>query len=219
MLLCNWWTKKCTLLCSLLLLQNSKLPVVVAFLGMSEVEKTLPFYFQIFAQPSLVIAGWSTGTMWEGVLFRRAAADTEYSRGTGWSHEKEEWGEGGGGKGREGWWITSECWHLQVVHLWEGDDEGELVVLHVELEQSSAPNNLEAGQNNLPNVHVRNQDIAGHFPRVRRFHIIQKKGSPQNLPDVLKEAEIEVFILKPSELQVSINIGAVSVSVPENRCS
>ena len=79
---------------------------------------------------------------------------------------------------------------------------------------------MEAGQNNLPNVHVRNQDIAGHFPRVRRFHIIKKKrGSPQNLPDVLKEAEIEVFILKPSELQVSINIGAVSVPVPATMIS
>ena len=53
-----------------------------------------------------------------------------------------------------GWGVTSECWHLQVVHLGEGDDEGELIVLHVELEQRSAPDNLEAGKHNLAHVNM-----------------------------------------------------------------
>ena len=40
----------------------------------------------------------------------------------------------------------------------------------------------------------------------------------QLLPDVLKEAEVKILILKPGEFQVAIHIGAVRVSVPENMC-
>ena len=65
------------------------------------------------------------------------------------TRRKNKRGVGGGGGGG-----TSECWHLEVVHLGEGDDEGELIVLHVELEQRSAPDNLEAGQHNLPHVNM-----------------------------------------------------------------
>ena len=46
-----------------LVLQNLKLAVVGALLGMSEVEKTFQFSFLIFARPSLVIASRSTGMM------------------------------------------------------------------------------------------------------------------------------------------------------------
>ena len=36
-----------------------------------------------------------------------------------------------------------------------------------------------------------------------------------DLPDVLEEAEVEVLVLEPGELQVAVDIGAVGVSVPE----
>ncbi len=38
---------------------------------------------------------------------------------------------------------TSEGWHLQVVHLGQGDDESELVVLDAQLEQGSTSDDLQ----------------------------------------------------------------------------
>ena len=34
------------------------------------------------------------------------------------------------------------------------------------------------------------------------------------LPDVLKEGEVEVLVLEPGQLQVTVHVGAVGVSVP-----
>ena len=47
---------------------------------------------------------------------------------------------------------------------------------------------------------------------------LKKKNIEKTLPDVLKEAEIKVLVLEPSELQVSVHISAVRVSVPANIC-
>lgn len=68
--------------------------------------------------------------------------------------------------------------------------------MDVELEECPAPDNLEAGQDNLPDVHMANEDVAS------------------DLPDVLQEAQVQVLILKPGQLQVAIHVGAVGVSVP-----
>ena len=102
------------------------------------------------------------------------------------------------------------------MHLGQGDDESELVVLHVELEQGSSPHNLQAGQHDLPNVNMRDQHVAGHFPGTSTDEISEKEKPTKTSPDVLKEAEIEVLVLEPSELQVSVHVGAVRVSVPAN---
>ena len=45
---------------------------------------------------------------------------------------------------------------------------------------------------------------------------LKKEKPRKTLPDVLKEAEIKVLVLEPGELQVSVHIGAVRVSVPAN---
>ena len=104
------------------------------------------------------------------------------------------------------------------MHLGQGDDERELVVLHVELEQGPSPHNLQAGQHDLPNVNMRDQHIACHLPGTSMDEISKERKASKTLPDVLKEAEIKVLVLEPSELQVSVHIGAVRVSVPANIC-
>ena len=56
--------------------------------------------------------------------------------------------------------LTSECGHLEVVHLGERDHEGELVVLHVQLEEGAAADDLQRGQHDPRHVHVRDEDVA-----------------------------------------------------------
>ena len=94
-------------------------------------------------------------------------------------------------------WLTSECRHLEVVHLAQGHQQGELILLDRELEQSPAPDDLEAGEDDPPDIHMGDEDIAG------------------DLTDVLEEAQVKVLVLKPGQLQVAVHEGAVSVSVPE----
>ena len=84
------------------------------------------------------------------------------------------------------------------MHLGECHDQGELVLLDSQLEQSPAPDDLEAGQDDSLHVHVGDEDVAG------------------DLSDVLEEAEVEVLVLEPGKLQVSVHISAVRVSVPAN---
>ena len=93
--------------------------------------------------------------------------------------------------------VTSEGWHLQVVHFREGDDESELIVVHVELEQGPAPDDLQAGQDDLLDIDVGDEDVAG------------------DLPDVLEEAEVQVGLLEPSQLQVAVHVSAVGVTVSQ----
>ena len=74
--------------------------------------------------------------------------------------------------------LTSERGHLQVVHLGEGDHEGELVVLHVELEERPPADDLQRGQHDPSHVHVRDEDVAG------------------DLADVLQEAQVQLLVLR-----------------------
>ena len=84
-----------------------------------------------------------------------------------------------------------------VVHFGEGDDESELIVVHVELEEGPAPDDLQAGQDDLLDVDVGDEDVAGDFP------------------DVLEEAEVQVGLLEPSQLQVAVHVSAVGVTVSQ----
>ena len=93
--------------------------------------------------------------------------------------------------------LTSQSWQFQVVHLRMCHDEGKLLVLNVELEQCPAPDDLEGGQDDLVDVDVADQDVSGNFP------------------DVPEEAEVQVPILEPGQLQVAVDVGAVRVPVSE----
>ena len=64
------------------------------------------------------------------------------------------------------------------MHLGEGDQEGKLILLNCQLEQSPTSDDLEAGQDDPPDIHVGDEDIAGH------------------LADMLKKTKIKVFVLK-----------------------
>ena len=64
------------------------------------------------------------------------------------------------------------------MHLGESDKEGELIFLNCQLEESPASNDLEAGQDDPPDIHVRDEDIAS------------------DLPDMLKKTEIKILVLK-----------------------
>ena len=83
------------------------------------------------------------------------------------------------------------------MHLGECHDQGELVLLDSQLEQSPAPDDLEAGQDDPLDVHVGDEDVAG------------------DLSDVLEEAEVEALVLEPGELQVAVHVSAVCVSIPQ----
>ena len=83
------------------------------------------------------------------------------------------------------------------MHLGEGHDQRELVLLDGQLEEGPAADDLEAGQDDPLDVHVGDEDVPG------------------DLSDVLEEAEVEVLVLEPGKLQVAVDIGAVGVSVPE----
>ena len=80
--------------------------------------------------------------------------------------------------------LTSECWHLEIVHLGESDKEGELILLNCQLEESPASNDLEAGQDDPPDIHVRDEDIS------------------RDLADMLKKTEIKVLVLKHKIVEI-----------------
>ncbi len=77
---------------------------------------------------------------------------------------------------------TSQGGELQVVHLGERDNQGELVVLHVELEERAAAHNLEGGQDDPAHVHMGDEHVARH------------------LADVAQEGEVQVLVLQPRQL-------------------
>ena len=66
------------------------------------------------------------------------------------------------------------------MHLGQGDDERELIVLHVELEQGPSPHNLQAGQHDLPNVNMRDQHIAGHLPGASMDEFSKERKASKN---------------------------------------
>ena len=49
------------------------------------------------------------------------------------------------------------------MHLGQRDNEGESVVLHVELEQVPAPDDLQGGKDDTPYINMGNKDVAGYF--------------------------------------------------------
>ena len=83
------------------------------------------------------------------------------------------------------------------MHLRQGNQQGKLILLNCQFEQGSTSDDLEAGQDDPPDVHVGDEDVAG------------------DLLDVLQEAEVQVLVLEPGQLQVAVHEGAVGVSVPK----
>lgn len=67
--------------------------------------------------------------------------------------------------------------------------------MDVELEERSAAYDLQPRQNDLPDVHVADEDVAG------------------DLPYILEEAEVEGVVLEPCDLQVAVDISTVGVAV------
>ena len=63
--------------------------------------------------------------------------------------------------------------------------------MDIEFEKSPATDDLKAGQHDLFDVHMANEDVSG------------------DLPDVLEEAEVLVGVLQPGQLQVSVHVSAV----------
>ena len=72
---------------------------------------------------------------------------------------------------------TSESRQFQVVHFGEGDNEGKLIIVYVELEEGTATNDLQAGQHDLLDVNMWDEDVAGDFS------------------DVFQKAEIKIWVL------------------------
>ena len=83
------------------------------------------------------------------------------------------------------------------MHLGQGYQQRKLIFLDRQLEQSSSSDDLEAGQDDPPDIHVGDEDVAS------------------DLLDVLEEAEVQVLVLEPGQLQVSVHEGTVGVPVPQ----
>ena len=49
------------------------------------------------------------------------------------------------------------------MHLGEGDHEGERLLLHVQLEEVPAPDDLKAGQHDPSHVHMGYKNIPGYL--------------------------------------------------------
>jgi len=91
----------------------------------------------------------------------------------------------------------SEGGHLQRVHLGEGNDERELFVVDAEFEERPPADDLQRRKDDAADVHVADEDVAGH------------------LADVLQEGQVEVLVLQPRQLQVTVDVGAVGVAVAQ----
>lgn len=87
--------------------------------------------------------------------------------------------------------------HLQVVHFRQGDDEGEFLVVYTQFEQSSTANNLQRRKDDAFDIDVRDEHVARHFA------------------NVLQEAQIEMFILEPSQFQIAIDVSAIGVAISQ----
>lgn len=66
-----------------------------------------------------------------------------------------------------------------------------------EFEERSTSDNLQRWENNLSHIYVGDEHVAC------------------DLSDMLQEAKVIVFILQPGQFQVSIDVGAVGVSIPQ----
>ena len=83
------------------------------------------------------------------------------------------------------------------MHLGEGNDERELFVVDAEFEERPPADDLQRRKDDAADVHVADEDVAGH------------------LADVLQEGQVEVLVLQPRQLQVTVDVGAVGVAVAQ----
>ena len=83
------------------------------------------------------------------------------------------------------------------MHLAQRYKKGELHIIRVDLEGRPTSNDLQARQGNLADVHVADEDVARH------------------LADVLQEAQVQVLLLEPCQLQVAVDVRAVGIPVTE----
>lgn len=81
------------------------------------------------------------------------------------------------------------------MHLTHGNEEGELVVVNIELEKGPATDDLQAREDDPAHVHMTDEDVTG------------------DLPYVLEETEVEGFVLEPCDFQVTIDVSTVGVPV------
>lgn len=91
----------------------------------------------------------------------------------------------------------AEGGQLERVHLRVRNKEAELLVADVQLEQRSAADDLESWQDDPRDIDVTDQNVASH------------------LANVLQEAQVELRVGQPSDLQVAIHVRAVGESVPQ----
>ena len=83
------------------------------------------------------------------------------------------------------------------MHFRQSDDQGELFVVDAQFEQRPPADDLQVGQDDAPDVDVRNEDVAGDFS------------------DVLQETQVQMLVLQPSQLQLAVDVGAVGVAVAQ----
>lgn len=81
--------------------------------------------------------------------------------------------------------------------LGKSDEQGKFLLVDAQLEASSPANDLQVRKNHLLRVDVRDEDVTG------------------DLADVLEKAEIDVFILDPSQFQVPVDVAAIGVPLSE----
>lgn len=87
--------------------------------------------------------------------------------------------------------------HLERVHLGEDDHERELLLVHVDLEERAAADDLQLGQHDAAHVDVRDEHVAG------------------DLADAAQEAQVHALVLHPRQLQVAVHVRAVGVALAQ----
>ena len=69
--------------------------------------------------------------------------------------------------------------------------------MDVELEEVAAADDLQRRQDDAPDVDVRDEHVARH------------------LADVLQEAQVQVLVLQPRQLQIAVDVRAVGVTIAQ----
>lgn len=83
------------------------------------------------------------------------------------------------------------------MHFGEGDEEGKLLLVDIKSEEGTAADDLEARKDHAANVDMGYEDVAG------------------DLADVVEEAQVQVVVLDPRQLQVPVHVAAVHVPLPQ----
>lgn len=81
------------------------------------------------------------------------------------------------------------------MHLTHRNEQSELHVVNIEFEEGSSTYDLQSRKDDLPYVHVTNEDVSGDFSYI------------------LEKAEIEGFILEPRNLQITVDVSTVGIPV------